>query len=68
MWRSASPTGSNCIEASVEGGMVLLRETDDPTGGVVTTTAENLRIFARAVAEGEFNDMLKLAEEGALTG
>lgn len=58
-WRKSSYStdadGTNCLELAVDGGDILLRESEEP-GVIVRTTPEKLRAFVAGVKAGEFDD------------
>ncbi|WP_435611765.1 DUF397 domain-containing protein [Streptomyces sp. bgisy159] len=60
-WQKSSFSGGggeNCVELAVaEGGVIKVRESDDPSV-VVTTSRDKLAAFIAGVKAGEFDHML----------
>lgn len=59
-WQKSSFSGAdgpNCIEVAQHDGVVLLRESDNPTA-VITTTPAKLAAFLAGAKAGEFDHFL----------
>ncbi len=55
-WRKSSLSGTgNCVEVAVEGGRVLVRDSEDPTGPRLNFTAAQWDCFIAGVRAGEFD-------------
>jgi hypothetical protein len=54
--RARGCESSNCLEIAREGDLVLLRNSTDPDGPVVTATQQEWAVFAEAVRQDEFGD------------
>lgn len=61
-WRKASFCASGeCVEVAQQAGMILLRDSKRPRGGVLRYTAEEWESFVRGVKAGEFDDLSQAA-------
>lgn len=60
-WRKSSfsgPNGGNCVEvAEASGGLVALRDSKNPSGGVLFYTRPEIDAFVRGAKAGEFDDL-----------
>ena len=57
VWLKAKGCESaDCIEIAREGGLVLLRNSADPDGPVLTATHQEWVVFADAVRQHEFDE------------
>jgi hypothetical protein len=57
-WRRASFCASGeCLEASQQGGLVVLRSSTDPGGCELRCTIEEWQSFVRGIKSGEFDDL-----------
>jgi predicted secreted Zn-dependent protease len=56
-WRKSSYSGTNgqCIEAAPGPGLVLVRDSKDRSGPVLTFTPAQWTAFAAGVRDGEFD-------------
>ncbi|BCY07676.1 DUF397 domain-containing protein [Actinoplanes sp. L3-i22] len=55
VWRKSSRCGhGNCVEVAVTGDTVLIRDSKDPSGGVVECDAVQWGHFLSAVRAGAF--------------
>jgi hypothetical protein len=58
VWRKSSYCQSGeCIEVSALDGMVLMRDSKDPHGGVLRYDASEWRAFLRGIRAGEFDSL-----------
>ncbi|MEV4412944.1 DUF397 domain-containing protein [Catellatospora sp. NPDC049609] len=58
-WRKSSRCESgHCLEVCFEGGSVLLRDSKDPDGPVLTISADEWRAFTDGVRRGELGGEL----------
>ena len=58
VWRKASFCASGeCVEVAQQAGMIVLRDSKEPRGGVLRYTAEEWRSFVLGVKAGEFDDL-----------
>ncbi|HEX9030274.1 MAG TPA: DUF397 domain-containing protein [Streptosporangiaceae bacterium] len=57
-WRKASFCGTaECVEVALRGGMVVLRDSKDPSGNVLSYTVDEFRAFVIGIQAGEFDDL-----------
>lgn len=60
-WQKSSYSGADnnqsCIELASVGGLIRMRESDDPDV-IVTTSVEKLRAFVLGVKAGEFDHLI----------
>ena len=57
-WRRASfCSAGECIEVAKRDGMIVLRDSKDPRGGVLAYSVDEFRAFARGIRAGEFDDL-----------
>jgi Domain of unknown function (DUF397) len=55
-WRKASFCASGeCVEVAQQDGMIVLRDSKEPRGGVLRYTAEEWQSFVLGVKAGEFD-------------
>ncbi|MFX0574844.1 DUF397 domain-containing protein [Nocardia nepalensis] len=53
---SRSTTGSDCVEvAHLDGGMVGVRDSKNPTGPALTFTPTEWNAFTTGIQDGDFN-------------
>jgi hypothetical protein len=54
-WRRSTRCGtSKCVEVATDGGSVLIRDSKDPEGPVLTFSAAEWTAFKTGVAAGDF--------------
>jgi hypothetical protein len=57
-WRRSSRCASReCVEVGTQDGMVLVRDSKDPSGGVLRYSFDEWRAFVVGVRAGEFDDL-----------
>ncbi len=56
-WRKARCTGGECLEVVEHRGMVLLRDSKDPDGGVLRYSISEWHSFVEGVKAGQFDDI-----------
>ncbi|HEX9030275.1 MAG TPA: DUF397 domain-containing protein [Streptosporangiaceae bacterium] len=57
-WRRASfCTAGECVEVTERDGAVLLRDSKDPSGCVLSFSVEEFRTFVLGIQAGEFDDL-----------
>ncbi|MER7542760.1 DUF397 domain-containing protein [Actinomadura sp.] len=56
-WRksSASASDSNCVEVAAHGPAVLVRDSRDPSAGVITLAPAQWNAFVDAVRDGDLD-------------
>jgi uncharacterized protein DUF397 len=55
-WRKASLCQSGeCVEVAELNGMIVMRDSKDPSGHVLRYTAEEFRSLIRAIKAGEYD-------------
>jgi hypothetical protein len=55
-WRKASLCQSGeCVEVAELNGMIVMRDSKDPTGHMLRYTTEEFRFLIRAIKAGEYN-------------
>lgn len=55
VWRKSSASGSgNCVEVASSGQSILVRDTKNRDGGVLTFTSGEWQAFVTGVEAGEF--------------
>jgi predicted secreted Zn-dependent protease len=55
-WRKSSASDSgNCVEVAIKAGVILLRDSKDPAGPVLTFTESEWAAFLVGVRNGEFD-------------
>jgi hypothetical protein len=56
-WRKSSHSGSNgnCVEVAYTGGMIAVRDSKDPAGGVLIFTHAEWDAFVGGARDGEFD-------------
>jgi len=56
-WRKSSHSGTDgdCVEFAIDGERVLLRDSKDPTGPVLSFTRAEWIAFVRGTRDGEFD-------------
>jgi hypothetical protein len=58
VWRKASLCGGGeCIEFAELNGMVVMRDSKDPRGGLLRYSADEFRSFVLGIKAGEFDDL-----------
>ena len=58
-WRKSSRcASSSCVEVAWDAGMVLLRDSKDAEGPILSCTTEEWRAFIAGVKAGEFDDLV----------
>lgn len=58
LWRRASFCASNeCVEVTQRNGMIIMRNSKEPSGRVLHYSAEEWQSFIRGVKVGEFDDL-----------
>lgn len=58
IWRKASfCAAGECVEVSKQGDLILLRDSKDPQGGVLSYSVDEFRSFAQGIRAGEFDDL-----------
>jgi len=57
VWKKSSRSGQSgqCVEFAIEGERVLLRDSKNPTGPVLTFTRAEWIAFVRGTRDGEFD-------------
>jgi hypothetical protein len=56
VWRKSSRSGtSNCVEVALHGALVLVRDSKDPLGPVLTFSKDEWDAFLAGVRRGEFH-------------
>ncbi|MEV6490013.1 DUF397 domain-containing protein [Actinoplanes sp. NPDC051633] len=60
-WRKSAACGpSNCVEVASAGpGAIAVRDSKDPSGPVLTYTADEWRDFIAGAKNGEFDDLFQ---------
>ena len=53
-WSARCADGA-CVEVTEDGGTVMMRDSKDPTGPVLTFSRESWKRFIRAAKDGEFD-------------
>jgi hypothetical protein len=56
-WQKSSFSGggaSNCVEVGADGDQILLRDSKDPNGTVLSFTPDEWDAFVKGAAAGEF--------------
>ncbi|WP_433192379.1 DUF397 domain-containing protein [Nocardia sp. CA-107356] len=60
-WRKSSfsgPSGGNCVEvAEASDGLIAVRNSRDPEGGMLFYTRPEIDAFVRGAKAGEFDDL-----------
>ena len=59
-WRKAKKSVGNgaCVEVARYQDKLLLRDSDDPNGAIVTCTLTTFGVFLHGAKAGEFDDLL----------
>lgn len=57
-WRKASFCASGqCVEVTEQNGMIIMRDSKEPHGGMLRYTIEEWQSFVRGIKAGEFDDL-----------
>ena len=57
-WRKSSFCASGeCVEVAAHSGMIVLRDSKDPSGGMLRYTAEEWQSFVKGIKAGEFDHL-----------
>jgi hypothetical protein len=57
-WRKASFCASGeCVEVAQQNGMIVVRDSKEPSGWKLNYTPEEWRTFVRGIKAGEFDDL-----------
>ena len=58
-WRVAPCQGGSCVRVAHTGGAILIGDTKNPDGDVLTYTLSEWQEFVAAVKQGYFDDLLQ---------
>ncbi len=57
-WRKSSFCASGeCIEVAAQSGMIVLRDSKEPSGGMLRYTTEEWQSFVKGIKAGEFDHL-----------
>lgn len=57
-WRKSSFCASGeCVEVAAHSGMIVLRDSKEPSGGMLRYTTEEWQSFVKGIKAGEFDHL-----------
>jgi hypothetical protein len=56
-WQKARCAGGECVEVATHRGMIFVRDSKDPNGGVLRYSVGEWRSFVQGIKAGEFDSL-----------